>query len=716
VRLCLIWKLHQLPGWNPKQSHYTLPWARIQTLRAYAPLLKLAAEAGTGPLTLAPSPDLLHFLEHCVATGKSDTMLDLHCKPAEHLQDGEIHHLLSFAFDAASPQLSKPFPRYAALFEKWQAMRGNIHRLKAAVTREDVQDLQVLTQLAWMPEDLQQRANSCLEAARWGDRLTHEQAVEVAALQLQGLKEFRDALVRECHHAPSSLQKVECLAGTMHQCILPLLAGEIAGFECLDDARAHVVRGTLTLKEQLGEGDPVVHMAEGALCTRTAALLEQCELRWGVVSSQVLEHSLGHPLSAAELTSTWSYKHLSFLFVDSELTGRFRFLYPQLSAEAAFADFCSRVRTVAQEVPPGEGTLVVEIRPMLGPQSQYEESLALWRKLLRDAHAEAGVDACGIGAAFRDSSPRRLSRIVAWTDRRRGFARWSPESHPLYWRLLQEARREFQNARAWRSLSPEQLNTARDALLALESKDWADSMEGEHDPWTKQRTEELLKANFEAVYRALDLERPVALTHALFPPEVRITSIGPSQNITPRMDGKRSSSSGWIGAGFFRAREENYGLGDSWRQIRELHYGDDGVYVYLRVALPLPAVEMLEQFAVQGVLHGVEGTHSVTWFQVCRKQGQAELITRLAVPLGTRQEEQPLAAVEDVVDLRIPLSALGVRLGEVLRLQVSLCERGNAVAAAPPLGWEEFKVGDAYSYSDDTPTVTEAVWDHGTTR
>jgi hypothetical protein len=121
-----------------------------------------------------------------------------------------------------------------------------------------------------------------------------------------------------------------------------------------------------------------------------------------------------------------------------------------------------------------------------------------------------------------------------------------------------------------------------------------------------------------------------------------------------------------------------------------LHYGADETYVYLRVALPLPANEMLSQFDLQGVFHAAEGEHTVSWFQVKLVEGVTQLTTRLAVPPMPRDEEQPESAVEELVDLRIPLSALGVRMGEVLRLQVSLWERGNAVAAAPPLGWEEF--------------------------
>jgi hypothetical protein len=219
-------------------------------------------------------------------------------------------------------------------------------------------------------------------------------------------------------------------------------------------------------------------------------------------------------------------------------------------------------------------------------------------------------------------------------------------------------------------------------------------MEAGLDAFTRRRTEELLRAHLENVYRMLEMERPAALGQALFPCQPRITSIAPSQEIQPVLDGRRSSYSSWNGSGYFRARQEGICAGDTWRQISELYFGADGVYVYLRAALPLRAAEMLEQFELQGVLHAADSEQTVTWFQLQCRQGETQLRTRLAVPTSTRAEEQPLAVVDEVADLRIPLSALGVQLGEVLRLQVSLWERGNAVAAAPPLGWEEFVIGD----------------------
>ncbi|MCW5963409.1 MAG: hypothetical protein KIT83_05175 [Bryobacterales bacterium] len=715
MKLCLIWKLHQPNSWHPRQARYTLPWMRIQTLRAYAPLLRMALEPWAFPVTLAVSPELLEFLEYCSLEGQRDLLLELHCKPAEQLRPADVDELLAFAFEAGSKSLAAPFPRYAAYFRKWQAMRGNIRRLRESLSTEDLQDLQGLSQLAWLDAELQQQAQPALALAREGRALVHHHAVAIAELQWRALRDFLRHLQSACGSG-----QVEYLGGALHQAILPLLAGMVDDFRYAEDGRAQIVRGPRVHYRHFGLWPPVLHLAEGAWSTECATLMAQSCLDWAIVSSRVLEKSLCRSASASERTASWSHRGRTLRFTDAGLSGRFRFVYPALDPQIAFEDFCGRVKQIAAEAEgdggaSDEAVLVVEIHPALGAGDDPERAMKLWRQLLQSLPREQDVEGTRLDRTFRTASAKPLTEVVSWTERARGFARWLPAAHPVYWGLLRHARRQFQNVRAWKTLSPESLAAARGSLLALESKDWVDCMEAGLDPFTRRRSEELLRAHFEMVYRKLEIDRPPELAEALFPCETRITSIGPSRDITPVLDGKRSSYNSWSGSGYFRARQEGICAGDSWRQISELYFGADGVCVYVRTALPLPAAEMLEQFELQGVLHAADGEQTVTWFQVRQQEGETKLTTRLAVPPATRVEEQPLAIVGEVVDLRIPLSALGIRLGEVLRLQVSLWEQGNAVAAAPPLGWEEFVVGDSFYHTDpDSPFEAADLWErHG---
>lgn len=690
MRVCLIWKLHQPNSWHPRLGRYLLPWTRIQILRSYQPLLQLALEPGSLPFTIAASPDLLEFLEHCSLQGQRDTLLELHRKPAEQLRPNEVDELLSFAFEAASEQLVAPFPRYAELYARWRAVRGNLKRTREALSTGDLQDLQVLAPLAWLSPELQQQTGEVLARARSGQSFEVNHAVEVAEVHWQQILEFHARLKEVCKSG-----EVEYLGGALHQALLPMLADSSPEFRYPEDGRAHIVRGPRVHYRNFALWPTVLHLTEGALSSETSQLMAQSCLDWAVASSRVLDRSLQRKATPEELTSCWNHRGRAFRFSSADLSGLFRNVYPALAPEVAFADFKRRLRELGEGTDDPDAMLLVELDPALDAHADAARSVALWRLLLHQLPKDLPVAGGRLDALFSASSGRSLANVTPYTERSRGFARWSPESRPLYWQLLRHSRRQFQNVRAWKTLSPSALTSARDSLLLLQSKDWVDCMETGLDPWTRRRTEELLRSHFENVYRTLEVEIPPELSQPMYVLETRITSIGPSRDISPVMDGQRSSYSSWNGSGFFRARETDMGGWDSWRQISELYFGADGVYVYLRAALPLAAREMLEQFELQGVLHAAEGEQTVTWFLVRLRNGETQLTTRLAVPIAAREEEQPRAVVGEVVDLRIPLSALGVRLGEVLRLQVSLWEHGNAVASAPPLGWEEFEVGDA---------------------
>lgn len=701
MKLCLLWNLRQPSAWHPRLQRHVLPWMRVQALRSYAPLLRLAQQPGAFPVSFAISPALLEFLDFASVEGQRDTLLDLHRKPVAELRPAETEDLLGFAFEAASEALAAPFPRYAAYFQRWKAMRGNLRRLQESLGAEELQDLQGLCQLAWLAADTEVQALPAFARATAGDLLSHEDALDLGGLQWKSQREFLANL-----QEASRTGAVEYLGASLHDAVLPLLAGAVEGFAYTEDARAQMVRGPRVHYRHFGSWPPVMHFAEGAYSDECAALMAQSCLDWGVASSHVLDRSLGRKASPAERSSMWTHRGRKLRFSDAAIGGQFRFVYPALAPQAAFEDFCSRLRIIAQEVPDEDAVLIVEIDPACGASASAATAQQLWQLLLQEIPAATGLQGARLNESFRSKTPYALTAVTAATSRNRGLARWLPGAHSQFWELLLHARRQFQNVRAWKTLSPEALATARESLLALEGGHWVDCMEAGLDPWTRRRTAELLHAHLEHVYRTLEVERPPRHGQNLFPCETKITSIGPSRSISPRMDGKRSSYNSWSGSGFFRAREEGVGGGDSWRQISEIYFGADGVYVYLRAALPLPAAEMLEHFELQGVLHAASGEQTVTWFQIRRQQGRTALTTRLAVAAAVRPEEVPLAVVDEVVDLRIPLSALGLRLGEVLRLQVSLWEHGNAVAAAPPLGWEEFVVRDELYHGGE-----QSAWD-----
>ncbi len=702
MRLCVIWNLHQPNGWHPTQRQFTLPWTRIHTLRYYLPFLRMSEEFPGVPLTVAISPDVLRRLEQSTLKATRESMLDIHRKAVADLRPAEIADLVGLAFSATPEAITQPFPQWHALWLRWEAQRGIDSRFIETLSKAELEDLQALVQLGWLDESLQARVPELTRKARAGERFQQEDAVRLVDLQLEAMLECLQLLRERCR-----AEEIEYLGAPLHRTVVPLLCGEAAGYSCPEDARTQLVRGPRVHYLNFGSWPGVMYLPEGGLNADTAALLPQVCMHRAVASSRVLAASLGHLPSELELSTCWRHPGSELVFTHAEMEDQIRFVYPYLSAEKGLEDLWRRVDAVAKACP--DGTLSFEIDLSADGPRDLAGRKAFWRGVLarlagqRTESASIPVQ----GSTLKDAIPamphRVLDSLRGYSRRTRGFAAWSAEAKPLYWKVLKHAREQFQNVRAWKTLAPERLTDAKASLLVLESAEWMAAMETGLDAFTQRKTEELFRAHIDCIYRSLDLPRPPWFAEALLPCEVKVTSIGPSQDISPPLDGKASSYHSWSGSGFFRNREEGGCTRDTLRQLSGVYFGADSANAYFRVALPAPAREMLRNFELQGVLHAREGEQMVSWFCIAiTADGETRLAWRQAVPRSEQETEKAHAVVDDVADLSLPLGGLGVRLGDVLRFQVSLWEHGNAVASAPTLGWEEFLVDDHITYESDT--------------
>ncbi len=703
MRLCVIWNLHQPSGWHATQRQFALPWTRIHTLRHFLPFLRLTEEFPEAPLTLAISPAVLRQLEQTALKAVHESMLDIHRKAAADLRPAEIADLVGLAFSATPEAIARPFPRWRALRLRWEAQRGIDSRFIETLNRDELQDLQALVQLGWLDESLQRRVPDLMRKAWEGAAFLPEDAQRLAGLQLEAMLECLQLLRERCRSG-----EIEYLGAPLHRAVLPLLTGEAGDYAYPEDARTQVMRGLRIQFLNFGTRPSVMYLPEGAISDQSAALPPKACVDLAVASSRVLAESLGRTPTESELLSRWEYQGLGLLFSDTGIENQMRFVYPHLDAAKALDDFRQRVERISRACADPNAALTIEVDVATAGPPDPAERRDFWRGILEILAGSRNDAPMALrGSTLRDALPTMprlpLSTLRGASRRARGFASWSEREKPLYWRALKYSRERFQNVRAWKTLAPEQLVDAKASILALESVEWMEAMEPGLDAFTQRKTEELFRAHLDCIVRKLDVPRPAWFTEALLPLVVTMTSIGPSQTITPVLDGKASSYHSWSGSGFFRNREEGGRPRDALRQLDGVYFGADGANAYLRIALPAPAREMLRDFEIQGVFHPREEEQIVSWFRITLAPGgQTRLDVRLAVPGVAREEDKPGASVGDVADLRLPLSGLGVRLGETLRFQVSLWEHGNAVASAPTLGWEEFTVEDRITYEGDT--------------
>jgi hypothetical protein len=110
--------------------------------------------------------------------------------------------------------------------------------------------------------------------------------------------------------------------------------------------------------------------------------------------------------------------------------------------------------------------------------------------------------------------------------------------------------------------------------------------------------------------------------------------------------------------------------------VQELRYGSDGQNLYLR--LDFVENSNLQETELRINVQGGSGT---------------EAPVMKSAPLNGSSDGMEIAFGK-VCEVRFPLSAAGLSIGQDLRFQVSLWQGGLPMDALPPQGWIEFSTAE----------------------
>jgi hypothetical protein len=146
------------------------------------------------------------------------------------------------------------------------------------------------------------------------------------------------------------------------------------------------------------------------------------------------------------------------------------------------------------------------------------------------------------------------------------------------------------------------------------------------------------------------------------------------------IDGEVTSFFEWLGAGVWKADPRSEAMHGQRRLIRQVHYGADGENFYLRVdfqALPPGAGNMEVRLRLQAGHPPVS-----SWIRARLEEHQA-VIAEAHLAQGGSFE----CAWLRVLELRLPLAALGAGGSESVQMQISLWQDSLPIEALPAQGW-----------------------------
>jgi alpha-amylase/alpha-mannosidase (GH57 family) len=691
IAICFVWHMHQPLYKDLASGEYRLPWARLHALKDYYGMVKILEEFPHIHATFNLAPSLLVQIEEYASGTAADPFLAVALKPAEELSRAEKEFALRYLFQANENRLISRYPRYRELFDTMQQNLWSPQRAAEAFDTAMLRDLQVLSQIAWLDEEMQAGDPEVRELVRKGRNYAVQDQHIIARKQRELLQKiipiYRDFAARG---------QIELSASPFYHPILPLLCdSNIASvshpylalppqFAYPEDAEEQLLRARDFFASRFGKAPDGLWPSEGSVSDAALAAAARTGFRWAASDDEVLARTLHNPVTPAQTYRAYLWRQgrhsIRMVFRDHFLSDLIGFAYQRMDdpAEAA-SHFLAEVRknchAVLQE---GRDALVPVILDGENAWEYYfQNGRPFLGELYRRISTDPEIEACTVSQALRQFEPEPLDHVFpgSWIDA--NFDIWiGAEEDNRAWEQLLLARKTYDEVLASErvaAIPAEALRLAREELLIAEGSDWCWWYGPEHSSANKSEFDQLCRGHLANVYRLLGLEPPPELAHPILREAEAPLHEAPAGLIQPVIDGMIGSASEWADAGRYRVAKS--GAMHSQRPlIRELYYGTSGENIYLRV-------DLNETPAVMGP--------ATFRFALRNRSGERFEIDVAASETGISIERTNLpegsfdAALAQVFELRVSIAALHMRQGDPLYLQLFITREDLVIDSLP---------------------------------
>lgn len=703
--VAILWHMHQPDYGNRQTGEVYLPWTRFHAAKDYYDMGALIEETLGLRVTINIVPSLIDQLEAYAAGTVRDTYSALTLKNAADLSEHDRSFLLRSFFQLPHQQMVLPFPRYAELLERRGSAddRGQYTAGLKRFTVNDYRDLQVWFNLAWCGRELR-RHTDIAALFKKGRRFSEEDKRRLLETQrsLAGrIVPLYRQLVDICG--------IEVSVSPYYHPILPLLCDVRSAREALpaiklpehsfsfpDDARRQVVEARGRYTELFGKPPRGMWPSEGSISDAVLFLARETGFRWLASDEVVLLNSLRKAGMAVDsLTADrkfrawrWQEDGPALFFRDHGLSDLIGFTYSRWKGEEAAADFVERLRQIHSSLPDDGRYYVVPI--MLDGENAWEHfpdnGTAFLKTLYRLLTHAVDLQTVTFSDFLDLQSPDdSLSTILTGSWIYGNLATWigHPEKNRA-WNHLASARKFLGGYLDEAGESDQAREAAREMMIA-EGSDWFWWYGDDHQTQNAAEFDALFRSHVKNVYRCIGHSYPLDLDIPIKSAAPEIRSRQPVHTITPRIDGAVTDYFEWLSAGFAMP-----GGGESMHRISQhiekVFFGFDKLNFYLRIDFsspgraPLPPRCTLQiQFILprRGVLT-LERDETSAWHCIA-SEGGAEVL-RAEVGAGK------------ILELAIPLAALGVHQPQEAQLFISVLEAGRELERFPSIGFLSVKV------------------------
>ncbi len=705
--LMLLWHMHQPFYKDLADDVYTMPWTRMHTLKDYYGMVAILRDFPAFHATYNLVPSLILQIEEYARDVAHEPAYDLAFKPAAEMTNADREALLAAAFQINFDNLLFRYPRFRELWEKKQ--KAGAESAPKVFTRQDVLDLQVLSQIAWFDEIFLENDPETVALVRKERGYTEADKAIVRRKEIELFKvtldEYKEAAERG---------QIEISTSPFYHPILPLLCDTNVAqeshpgvklpnkrFRHPEDAREQL-RDALDLHARVfGRRPQGLWPSEGSVSDEVLRLAADEGFIWAATDEGVLGRSKqmgfyrrgdGTLQGGDELyrpqTLTSGGKSISIFFRDHQLSDLVGFVYSHMDPHAAASDLYNRIKSAGRIG--GDRPAVVSV--ILDGENAWEYYPRGGREFLKAFYGRVAADpdlrAVTASEALKLVEPGQLSHVVPGSWINANFDVWiGADEDNRAWDLLSEARDFYAQHSTDPKLKPENHALAQQELWVAEGSDWNWWYGPEHSTSNDDEFDLLYRKHLSNIYRLLGGSPSDDLAVPIKHPRVRARTVAPSAHIEPVIDGKVTNYFEWMGAGLCQPDYRSGSMHGVAQLVEVLYYGYSEKAVFLRVDLTEEFLKDHPEFEIRVSVDGesrirlhtfiaAQGVKAVEFW----KAGQS-----IPVPKGTGDQVE--VAFQRIFEVRLDYSILGVAPHERMSLQVSVWVNGLPLQVLPQEGW-----------------------------
>ena len=187
IYLAFLWHQHQPYYKLVNENRFLMPWVRLHGTKDYLDMPLLLKDYPDVKANFNLVPSLMEQINAYVNDGAKDRILELTLKKARELNEDERLEVLQLFFMASYENMIRKFPQYDYLYQKrgYRRATDDLIVIQRYFTQQEILDLQVLFNLAWIDPLLRERDEFLKNLVKKGRGFTEEEKNELIDKHLE---------------------------------------------------------------------------------------------------------------------------------------------------------------------------------------------------------------------------------------------------------------------------------------------------------------------------------------------------------------------------------------------------------------------------------------------------------------------------------------------------------------------------------------------------